>query len=150
MRIRIQDSESFWPWIRDGEIQIRDKHPGSATLLGRSWLDKQSGRGMELYSKWDKELKDWAHVQESLQNAQSEHGGSRQINYEDGEPASGKHQENETSERSYMDHWRALPNYNQLQLVGLQGELKRRIFRWFQNRKVTSKQTKNNQLNQLK
>ncbi len=28
----------------------------------------QSGRGMELYSKWDKELEDRAHVQESLQN----------------------------------------------------------------------------------
>ncbi len=26
------DPEIFWPWIRDGKIRIRDKHPGSATL----------------------------------------------------------------------------------------------------------------------
>jgi hypothetical protein len=30
--MRIRDPESFWPWIRDGKIQIRDKHTGSATL----------------------------------------------------------------------------------------------------------------------
>ncbi len=30
--MRIRDPESFWPWIRDGKIRIRDKHPGSATL----------------------------------------------------------------------------------------------------------------------
>ncbi len=35
MRIRIRDPESFWPWIPDGKIRIRDKHPGSATLLPR-------------------------------------------------------------------------------------------------------------------
>jgi hypothetical protein len=28
----IKDPESFSPWIRDGKIQIRDKHPGSVTL----------------------------------------------------------------------------------------------------------------------
>jgi hypothetical protein len=33
MLIRIRDPESFGPWIRDGKIQIWDKHPGSATLL---------------------------------------------------------------------------------------------------------------------
>jgi hypothetical protein len=32
MRNRIRDAESFWLWIRDGKIRIRDKHPGSATL----------------------------------------------------------------------------------------------------------------------
>ena len=32
MWIRIRDSESFRPWIRDGKIRIRDKHLGSATL----------------------------------------------------------------------------------------------------------------------
>jgi hypothetical protein len=26
------DPESFQPWIWDGNIRIRDKHPGSATL----------------------------------------------------------------------------------------------------------------------
>jgi hypothetical protein len=31
--MRIRDPESFWPWIRDGIIQIRDKYPGSATLI---------------------------------------------------------------------------------------------------------------------
>jgi hypothetical protein len=33
MWLRIRDPESFGPWIRDGKIRIRDKHPGSATLL---------------------------------------------------------------------------------------------------------------------
>ena len=33
MWIRIRDPEPFSPWIRDGKIRIRDKHPGSATLL---------------------------------------------------------------------------------------------------------------------
>jgi hypothetical protein len=27
MQIRIRDPESFLPWIRDGKIRIRDKHP---------------------------------------------------------------------------------------------------------------------------
>ncbi len=27
------DPEYFWPWIRDGKIRIRDKHPGSETLI---------------------------------------------------------------------------------------------------------------------
>jgi hypothetical protein len=31
--IRIRDPESLWPWIRNGKIRIRDKHPVSATLL---------------------------------------------------------------------------------------------------------------------
>ncbi len=31
--MRIRDPESFWPWIRDGKIRIRDKHPGSATVI---------------------------------------------------------------------------------------------------------------------
>ncbi len=31
MRIRIRDPKSFWPWIRDGKIWIRE-HSGSATL----------------------------------------------------------------------------------------------------------------------
>ncbi len=32
--IRIRDAGSgiFWPWIRDGKIRIRDKHPGFTTL----------------------------------------------------------------------------------------------------------------------
>jgi hypothetical protein len=32
MRIRTQDPESFRLWIRDGNIRIRDKHLGPATL----------------------------------------------------------------------------------------------------------------------
>ncbi len=31
--MRIRDLKSFWPRIRDGNIKIRDKHPGSATLV---------------------------------------------------------------------------------------------------------------------
>ncbi len=65
--------------------------------------------------KWDKELEDREHVQESLQNTQSEHGGSRQLKYEDGESASGEHCIRRTilPKRSYMDHRRELPNFNQ-------------------------------------
>ncbi len=33
MWIWIRDPKSFWPWIRDGNIRIRDKHPGSATMV---------------------------------------------------------------------------------------------------------------------
>ncbi len=32
MWIRIRGPESFWPWIREGKIRIRDKHPGYVTL----------------------------------------------------------------------------------------------------------------------
>jgi hypothetical protein len=49
-----------------------------------------------------------------------------------------------------MDHWKELPNYNQLQLVGLQGELKRRTFADFKTEKLQAIKTKNSQLNQLK
>ncbi len=31
--MRIRDPDYFWPWIRDRKFRIRDKHPGSATLL---------------------------------------------------------------------------------------------------------------------
>jgi hypothetical protein len=33
--MRIRDPESFFPWIQDGKFCIRDKHPGSATLIAR-------------------------------------------------------------------------------------------------------------------
>ncbi len=46
---------------------------------------------MGLYSMFDKELEDRANVEKSLQNTQGEHGGSHQLKYEDGEPASGEH-----------------------------------------------------------
>jgi hypothetical protein len=35
MRSQIRDPESFWPWIQNGKIRIRDKHPGSATMFHR-------------------------------------------------------------------------------------------------------------------
>jgi hypothetical protein len=41
MRIRIRDPDSFWPWIRDGKIRIRDKHSGYATLILTSKLIKK-------------------------------------------------------------------------------------------------------------
>ncbi len=65
---------------------------------------------MERYSKWDKELEERAHVQEGVQNSQSEHGGSRHLKNGDGVPASGVHHIRRTilPKRSYVDHWREL------------------------------------------
>jgi hypothetical protein len=41
--MRIPDPESVRPWIRDGKIRIRDKLPGSATLVVRvAKLQKQT------------------------------------------------------------------------------------------------------------
>jgi hypothetical protein len=31
--MRIRDTKSLSPWIREGKFRIRDKHPGSATVL---------------------------------------------------------------------------------------------------------------------
>ncbi len=39
MRIRTRDPESFWPWIRDGKIRIRDKQSRYATLLCKERLN---------------------------------------------------------------------------------------------------------------
>jgi hypothetical protein len=41
MLIRIRDL--FDPWIRDGKIGLRDKHPGSATLICRHRFDSVLG-----------------------------------------------------------------------------------------------------------
>ncbi len=45
------DPESFWPWIRDRKIRIRDKHTGSATrvpLVYGSEQPKSSGSNQDL------------------------------------------------------------------------------------------------------
>jgi hypothetical protein len=52
MRIRIQDPESFSPWIRDGKIWIRNKHPGSAILYNlyyKTW--KRKNEDFKYFSK---------------------------------------------------------------------------------------------------
>ncbi len=90
---------THWTW--SCKLQVGDK---------TNLLLNQSGGGMERYSKWDQELEERAHVQGSVQNTQSEHGGSRHLKCGDGVPASGVHHIRRTilPKRSYMDHWREL------------------------------------------
>ncbi len=66
---------------------------GSGSAKANSW-----GSGCSEV-KWDKELEEHAHVQESLQNTQSEHSGSRQVKCEDGESGQWRapHQKDDTS-----------------------------------------------------
>jgi hypothetical protein len=53
MQIRIRDQESFWRGIRDGKIGIRDKYPGSATLVSiRSICIQQDA---EMWGTWIKQ-----------------------------------------------------------------------------------------------